>query len=214
MTSFQKSKQVIPFHLGKGKYKTAMKATLLKSEAAASKRTRGKVQLQFSRLGSSLLHWFWAYRIQLSSQIFPPGYRLFCLFQDFIRLQKVLHPEDPPCKPHAVRIWSKPLTLLRDYPGWLQWHQQLQKATAGEEETEYALELALLIVAKQSGHVKRLSKEHTSIIQGSLEKHYQFHEHFTYAGGQKSLTSYLAANIYLILTVVTDMLHFTFQQNS
>lgn len=42
---FQESKQVTPFHPGKGKYKPAMKATLVKSEPAASKRTRGKVQL-------------------------------------------------------------------------------------------------------------------------------------------------------------------------
>lgn len=108
---FQKSKQVTPFHPGKGKYKPAMKATSVKSEPATNKRTRGKAQLRFSKLGFSLFHWLWAHHIQLSAQIFHPDCRLFCLFQDFSPFKKVLHPEHPPCKPHAVRIWSKPLTL-------------------------------------------------------------------------------------------------------
>lgn len=134
---FQKSKQVTPFHPGKGKYKPAMKATSVKSEPATSKRTRGKAQLRFSRLGFRLFHWLWAHHIQLSAQIFHPDCRPFCLFQDFSPFKKVLHPEHPPCKPHAVRIWSKPLTLslLRDYPDWLQWNQQLRKAITGKEET-------------------------------------------------------------------------------
>lgn len=113
MTYFTESKQVTPFHPGNSNYKPAMKATLVKSEPAASKRTRWKAQLRFSRLGSSLLHWLWACNIQHSAQIFPPDCRLFRLFQDFSPLKKVLHPEHPPCKPHALRIWSKRLPSKR-----------------------------------------------------------------------------------------------------
>lgn len=69
--------------------------------------------LGFSRLGSRLLHWLWAYHIQLSAQIFYPDCRLFCLFQDFSPPQKVLHPKHSPCKPHAIIIWSKSLFLLK-----------------------------------------------------------------------------------------------------
>lgn len=114
--------------------------------------------LGFSRLGSRLLQWLWAYHMQLSAQIFYPDCRLFCLFQDFSPLKKVLHPEHSPCKPHAVNNLIQ-ITLFSQETIQVGSNEtnNFRKPQQGRRKQQYVL--SLLTVTKQSGNVRRTFKE-------------------------------------------------------